>query len=79
MFSIELRSKDSLKSVALPSDTEGNILIEGFLGNLENINFTEGIMLEIKGAEGSLRMDLSKNELKGLLPKKLPSGNKEQI
>lgn len=80
MFSIQLKSKDSLKSIALPSDKEGNILIEGFLGTLENANFTEGIMLEINGAEGSLRMDLSEKELEGLLPKKRNLlENREQI
>ncbi len=69
IFSIQLKSKEHLKSVALPNDEEGNILIEGFLGKLENINFTEGVMLEINGANGSVRMDFSEDELKGLLPK----------
>jgi hypothetical protein len=66
MFSIQLNSKDHLKSIVLPNDESGNILIEGFLGELENVNFTEGIMLEINGANGSLKMDLSENELKEL-------------
>ncbi len=69
MFSIQLKSKDHLKSVALSNDEESNVLIEGFLGKLENANFTESIMLEINGANGSLRMDLSEKELKELLPK----------
>ncbi len=69
MFSIQLKSKDCLKNVAIPDDEEGNVLIEGFLGKLENVNFTEGIMLEIEGANGNLRMDCCEDELKGLLPK----------
>jgi hypothetical protein len=79
MFSIQLKSIDGLKSVALPNDEEGTILLEGFLGMLETVNFTEDIMLEIKGSNGSLRMDLTKKELKSLLPKKRPSGSKKQI
>ena len=72
MFSIQLKSKEYVKSIALPNDEEGNVLIEGFLGKLENVNFTEGIMLEIEGANGSLRMDLNKEELTVLLPKGTP-------
>jgi hypothetical protein len=69
MFSIELKSREFVKSLALHSAEGGSVLIEGFLGKLENLNFTEGLMLEINGANGSLRMDFSEQELKRLLPK----------
>jgi hypothetical protein len=79
MFSIELKSKEYLKNVILTNAGIGNVLMEGFLGELETLNFTEGIMLEIKGSKGSLRMDLSKKEFEGMLPKKTSSGHKKQI
>jgi hypothetical protein len=79
MFSIELKSKEHLKNVILTNAGTGNVLMEGFLGELETLSFTEDIMLEIKGSKGSLRMDLSKKELIGLLPKKTPSDHKKQI
>jgi hypothetical protein len=79
MFSIELKSKEYLKNVILTNVGTGNVLVEGFLGELETLSFTEDIMLEIKGSKGSLRMDLSKKELKGLLPKKTHSDHKKQI
>ncbi len=69
MFSIQLKSKDYVKTVALPNDEEGNILIDGFLGKLENVSFTEGIMLEIDGTHGSLKMDFTEDELRRLLAK----------
>ncbi len=69
-FSIQLKSKDYLKGVALPNDEEGNVLIEGFLGKLENVNFIEGIMLEINGGNRSLRIDLNERVLKGLAPER---------
>ncbi len=69
MFSIELKSKEYVKSLALQNAERGNVLIEGFLGKIENLNFTEGLMLEINGTNGSLKMDLSETELKRLLPK----------
>ncbi len=74
MFSIQLKSKEYLKSVALPNDEEGNILIEGFLGTLESASLTEGVMLEINGAKGSLRMDFTEEELKRLLAKRRSLG-----
>jgi hypothetical protein len=79
MFSIELKSKEYLKNIILTNPGTGNVLMEGFLGQLETLSFTEGIMFEIKGSKGSLRMDLSKKELKRLLPKKTLSGYKKQI
>jgi len=72
MFSIELKSKEHVKRVALPNENGGNVLIEGFLGKLQDLNFTEGIMLEIQGTNGTLRMDLSEKELERLLPKETP-------
>ena len=70
MFSIELKSKEHVKSLSLQNTESGNVLIEGFLGKLENLSFAEGIMLEINGSNGCLRMDFSKKELKRLLPKR---------
>lgn len=70
MFSIQLKSKEHVKNVTLSNDEQGTVLIEGFLGKLENVNFTEGILLEINGANGSLRMDLSDKELRKLIPKR---------
>jgi len=69
MFSIELKSKEHVKRVAIPNENGVNVLIEGFLGELQGLSFIEGIMLEIEGANGTLRMDLKEEELKKLLPK----------
>lgn len=69
MFSIELKSKEHIKRVALPNENGGNVLIEGFLGKLQDLSFTEGIMLEIQGTNGTLKMDLSEKELERILPK----------
>ncbi|MCW4015604.1 MAG: hypothetical protein NWF06_04470, partial [Candidatus Bathyarchaeota archaeon] len=70
MFSIELKSLDYVKNLSLATDSDETVLIEGFLGKLETIEFTEGIMLEINGTKGILRMDLSKKEWNALLPHK---------
>ena len=70
MFSIELKSKENIKKLNLTYGLNDGVLIEGFLGKLTSLNFTEGLMLEINGTNGSLRIDLTKKELKTLLPKK---------
>ena len=69
MFSIELKSKEYVKLVAISNDSFDKVLIEGFLGKLEELNFIEGVMLEIKGANGILRMDLREEDLRKLLQK----------
>ncbi len=77
MFCIELKSKDFVKSLSVPND-EGRVSIEGFLGTLQSLRFTDGIIVEIDGSKGSLKLDLSEKELKRLLPegaKNLPSGD----
>ena len=69
LFSIELKSRDFIKNLALQTSEAGKVLIEGFLGKLENLSLTEGLMLEINGVNGSLKMDLSEAELQRLLSK----------
>ncbi len=62
-FSIELKSKQYLKLVAMPNGAKDSVLIEGFLGDLEVVDLVEGAMLEIQGANGTLKMDLKEEEL----------------
>ena len=69
MFSIELKSKEYVKRFAMPNENGVNVLIEGFLGELQGLSFIEDIMLEIRGVNGILRMDLRKEELRDLLQK----------
>ncbi len=68
MFSIELTAKNFVKRLAMPSDGDDKVLIEGFLGELKGIGITEGIILEIQGTNGILRIDLTEEELRKLLP-----------
>lgn len=69
MFSIELKSKAHLKNVSYSNAEQSNVVVEGFLGKLIDIQFTEGVILEVNGAAGSLRMDLSEVEFKKLILK----------
>ena len=68
MFSVELASKNFVKRFAITSDNDDKVLIEGYLGELTEIGITEGIILEIHGTNGILRIDLAAEELRKLLP-----------
>jgi hypothetical protein len=61
-FSVELNHKRHLKTVAIPSNANGSVVIEGFLGELVNLGFVEDSLLEIHGANGSFRIDLKREE-----------------
>ncbi len=62
-FSIELKSKEYLKLVAMPSGAKDNVLIEGVLGDLKALDLVEEAMLEIQGSNGTFKMDLKLEEL----------------
>jgi len=63
-FSIELKSKVNLKNITLTNGGHENVLIEGTLGQLQRAEFAEGIILEVVGDKGVLRINLSQNEIK---------------
>ncbi len=71
MFSMELKSRQCVKSLYLINDDQEGVLVEGFLGDLKRVSFTDGIMLEIEGTNGVLRVDLTEEELKELFPKEM--------
>jgi len=64
-FSVELRSRNSIKNASMEgSGRHDGVLIEGTLGELKSATFQEGgLVLEIVGAEGILRVDLTRDEL----------------
>ena len=64
-FSIELASKHQIKNMTLTNDGQReSALIEGTIGNLVEATFTEGIILEVTGTKGTLRLDLQAKEIK---------------
>lgn len=63
-FSVELKSKSGLKNVTLSDDSNDGVLVEGSLGELVHAAFAEGMILEVVGKCGVLRVDLSWDEVK---------------
>ena len=63
IFSIELASKKHLRNVALTNGFSDMVLVEGTIGELLQATFKEGVILEVKGRNGTLRVDLGENEI----------------
>jgi hypothetical protein len=63
-FSIELNSKNQIKNMSMTEGQKESTLIEGTIGNLIEAAFTEGIILEVTGTKGTLRLDLQAKEIK---------------
>ncbi|MCW4010721.1 MAG: hypothetical protein NWF05_08900 [Candidatus Bathyarchaeota archaeon] len=68
-FSVELKSKDTLKNISLANGFSDRVLVEGSLGELVQAAFVEGVILEIIGKKGTLRINLTEKELKKEPPK----------
>lgn len=67
-FSIELRSKEHV-GLDQSKEVVGPVLLEGTLGKILTLEFVEGVMLELKGTDGVLRMDITESEWNKLLRK----------
>jgi hypothetical protein len=62
-FSIELNNKTNIKNLALTNNHHENVLIEGNLGELQYASFSEGVILEVVGDKGILRINLLPSEI----------------
>ncbi|MGD6852377.1 MAG: hypothetical protein ACQCN6_10000 [Candidatus Bathyarchaeia archaeon] len=63
-FTVELKSKHNLKNLTLTNGNTDTVLFEGTIGEFVDATFTEGIVLEIIGKDGILRIDLAPDEIK---------------
>jgi hypothetical protein len=69
-FSIELKSKANLKNVTIANGAYDSVLMEGTIGELVQATFAEGLILEIVGKKGTLRINLKEKELSSTEKKK---------
>jgi len=70
-FSVEIRSKEYVRHMSMSNVSHDRVLFEGYLGELIGLSMIEGAVLEIRGTNGVLRIDLSEDDLKRMLsPKK---------
>jgi hypothetical protein len=62
VFSIEMKSKRYVKNISISNESHDRVLFEGDLGELEEVSFIGGSMLEVRGSNGVLRVELGLDE-----------------
>ena len=62
-FSIEMKTEDAVKKMSFLDKENGQVFFEGCLGKLTSINMVEGVMLEIEGVNGILKLDITQKEI----------------
>jgi len=72
-FSVEMNSEQCVRRMYFLDKENGQVLFEGFLGDLKNVSLVEDLMLEITGLNGILRIDISKEEMDKFLGAKKPA------
>ena len=74
VFSIELKSRKDLRNISLANGSHDGALVEGTLGELVHASFVEGVILEIVGKYGVLRIDLGEDEIMKTADKRYKEG-----
>ena len=73
-FSVEMASKNHVRSLVVSDESQGKVLFEGNLGELKALEMVEKIVLQVTGTNGTLRIDLEEDEFRRMLKKKGESG-----
>ena len=67
MFSIEMKSKRHVRNISISDEAHDRVLFEGDLGDLEEVALIGGSMLEVRGSNGVLRIELGEDETRKLI------------
>ena len=76
-FSVELKSKAHLKNVSLANGSRENVLIEGSIGELLQATFADGVILEVVGNKGILRINLEEHEIRKTIDQNQSKGKNQ--
>ena len=68
-FSAVLDSLKQVKNITLSDNINQKVFFEADIGQLEHVEFTEGLLLEIVGTKGVLRIDLPIERIRKLVNK----------
>ena len=67
-----MTSKQYVKSLIVSDELSGRVLFDADIGNLVGVSIIDGIVLEVRGVNGTLRVDLREEELEAVLKKDNP-------
>jgi hypothetical protein len=62
-FSIEMESKRHVKNISISDEAHDRVLFEGNIGELEELSMVDERVLEVRGSNGLLRVDVTVGEL----------------
>ena len=65
-FSVELSSRANLKNMKMANGNPEPVLIEGTIGALHHARFLEGVIFEVVGSCGTIRIDLQQQEVRSI-------------
>ena len=65
-----MKSEKCVRRMSFLDKENGKVFFEGFLGELTGISMVEGLMLEIQGVNGILRVDITQEEIESYLDAK---------
>lgn len=63
----EIESKTHTKNVSISNVAHDRVLFEGDIGDLEGPSMVDGEVLEVRGAHGTLRIDLMEDEIRRMI------------
>ena len=70
-FSVDLKSRSYLHQLIVSRESQGQVMLEGELGEITEIEYIEGKVLVVTGSNGVLRLDICRERLiDGLSEKK---------
>ena len=67
-----MKSKKHVRHISLSNESHDRVLFEGFLGDLQELSMVEGKVLEIRGTNGVLRVDLTEESLRKMFSRGRP-------
>ena len=67
-----MKSKDNLEKISIIDGIDG-VLLEGNLGELESLVLLENSLLEFRGTNGVIRLDVLRSELLKILQEEITS------
>jgi hypothetical protein len=70
VFSVEMQSKKYVRSISISDEARDRVLFEGDLGELRELTLSEGDVLEFIGVNGILRIGITEEQLRKILPDK---------
>ncbi len=66
---MEMASKEHVKSLIVSDELTGRVLFDADIGKLIGLSLVDGIVFEVSGTNGTLRVDLGEKEIEAMLRK----------